>query len=221
MNAIDKIYNHLLLNATYLTDYGLYEGKTGCLLFFAHYAKQHGDEVNDEVVSNLIDDIFANVSCMPAYDLKHGVCGIGWAVEYLLQNHLQEGNSDEILFDLDNRIVKNGINNQIPQADVTGIIKYVATRLTSPCGCTTNNIPYPPAFLQDLYYIATGEDLNTDAGNDLSVIGKVLQSGRYQEKRAILSPDMTGSASMEKFPHIFLSLHNGLSGLGIKLLLNE
>ncbi len=218
---INKIYDLLLLNTTYLDDYGLYEGKTGCLLFFAHYAKQYEDKVNNEIVSELIDDVFANAARISAYNMKYGICGIGWAVEYLLQNRLLEGNSDEVLFDLDKKIVKNEINDRMPHADIAGIAKYIAVRLTSPCGNFRSETPYSTTYLNNFYSTVAGMDLKTDTRKDLVVIKKVLQAGRYPEKRAVLSPDMVGDVSMDKFPFISLSLHNGLSGLGIKLLLNE
>jgi len=220
---IQKIYNHLLLNKIYLTNPGLYYGKTGCLLFFAHYARLFEDDVNGEIVSEITDDIFASVGAETAMGIQQGVCGIGWGVEYILQNRLMEGDSDEILADLDQMILRKEVKTIVSHPDFTGIVRYVAVRLTSPCGGGTD-IPFPQDYLTELYQAAANHpasmsDLSIQ--NDINTIRKTMAAGRFSEKPLVLSCDMLGQVSIDRFPLIPLGLYNGLSGLGIKLLLED
>ena len=222
IDTIRKIYNHLLLNIAYVNNPGLYSGKTGCLLFFAHYAKLYDDKVNDEIVSEIIDDIFSTVGKISELNIPDGVCGVGWGVEYILQNQLMEGDSDEILADLDKMIFSRDIKTITSQADFSDIIKYAAIRLTSSCG-GSKNIPFPRNYLLELYQAAKHPARIPDfaANNDLNVIKKVLEKGRFRRNPLCLAPEMTGHASIEEFPFISLGLHKGLSGFGIKLMIES
>jgi len=223
INPIQKIYNHLLLNLAYINNPGLYRGKTGCLLFFAHYAKLYEDSVDDEIVSEIIDDVFASVGALPVLNIPDGACGIGWGVEYILQNRLMEGDSDEILADLDKMIFSRDIKTIASPADFSDVLRYIAIRLTSSCGENSKMIPFPRNYLLELYQAAKDPARMPDfaVNNDVNTIKKVLEKGRFRRKPICLSPEMTGQVSIDRFPLVPLGLHNGLSGWGIKRMLEN
>jgi len=129
--TIRKIYHHLLLNKAYISDVGLYFGKTGCLLFFAHYCKCFKNVIHEEIVSETIDEIFSQLVNISSFSMRNGLCGIGWGIEYLLQNQLMEGNSDEILEELDSKIFNKDIKFIESHPDFADILHYVVIRLTS------------------------------------------------------------------------------------------
>ena len=221
-NNIKKIFNHLLLNVSYLNDYGLYYGKTGCLLFLARYAHRHENDINDEVVSELIDDIFSAVPKISSLSMQRGICGIGWGVEYILQNELLEGDSDEILGDLDKLIVKKEAKPVANSPECADVLRYIAVRLTSSCA-ETNRLPFPPDYLLELCDLVNQSSRPIDAPmqNDISVIKKSVADGRFSLPPIRLSDEMIGEASLKQFPFVSIGLHNGLSGLGIKWLLDN
>ena len=219
-DKIRKIFNHLLLNVIYISDIGLYFGKTGFLLFFAHYAKLTVDDVDDEIVAEIIDDIFHSVGNLSSMSIPDGVCGVGWGVEYILQNKLMEGDSDEILADLDKMIFSKGVESILSNPYFTDILRYIAIRLTSLCG-KSKDIPFPRNFLLELYQSAKDQNkiLDISINNDFNIIKKNLEKGRFRRKPIAITQEFTGRASIDTFPLVPLGLHNGLSGLGINLLL--
>ena len=221
-NNIRKIFNHLLLNVSYLNDCGLYYGKTGCLLFLARYAHRHESEINDEVVSELIDDIFSAVPKIPLLGMQHGICGIGWGVEYILQNGLLEGDSDDILGDLDKLIVKKGAKPIANSPECADVLRYIAVRLTS-SSAETNLLPFPTDYLTELcdFINQSSRPMDVAMQNDISVIKKSVKEGRFSLPPIRLSDEMMGEASLTQFPLVQTGLHNGLSGLGIKWLLEN
>jgi hypothetical protein len=52
-----RIARHLIMHASFLTDLGLYHGKMGIVLFFAHYARYTGESLYDEFAGKLMDEI--------------------------------------------------------------------------------------------------------------------------------------------------------------------
>ena len=219
---IQRIYNHLLLNTFYLSDYGLYRGKTGCLLFLAHYAQQHEGDINDEVVSELIDGIFSAVPKIPSLCMQQGICGIGWGVEYILQNQLLEGCSDETLGDLDALILKKEAKTIANSLHCADVLRYIAVRLTSSCA-VTSALPFPPNYLLELCRLIENGTQPVDAAmqSDVAVIKKSVEEGRFSLPPIHLTDEMIGKVPIAQFPVVGLGLHNGLSGLGVKLLLDN
>ncbi len=219
---VKKIFNHLILNIFYLKEYGLYYGKTGCLLFLTHYFQQYRNEINEEIVLETIDDIFSSINKIYSLDMERGVCGIGWGVEYILQNQLLEGDPDEILYDLDRYILNKDLKELSTHPDLTDVLSYIIVRLTSSCA-KTNILPFPNDYLWKLHSILEEsiEKNNISMLKKLRTIKDILEKGRFSLNPIKLPDSMLGTISITQFPLVPINLYNGLSGLGIKLLLND
>jgi hypothetical protein len=191
-------------------------------LFFAHFAKLYNDEIADEVVSEIIDSIFASVGNIHELNIPNGVCGVGWGVEYLIQNQLMDGDTDDILADLDRLIFRQDIDAVASSLYFSDILKYVTVRLTSCCG-ESKNLPFPRDYLSELYHAAKMQASIADyaVNNYSGIIGEILEKGRFRQEPIKLTPEMTWQASIANFPVVLLGLHNGISGLGINLMMEN
>ena len=94
---LNRIVNHLILHSCSLDDVGLFHGKTGVVLFFAHYARYTGIEMYDDFAEKLLEDIANNISKALPINMEFGLCGIGWGINYLIQNGFMKGDPNEIL----------------------------------------------------------------------------------------------------------------------------
>ena len=56
-----RIANHLIMHTSYFSNLGLYHGKMGIVLFFAHYARFTNCSIYDDFAGELIDDIFEDI----------------------------------------------------------------------------------------------------------------------------------------------------------------
>jgi lantibiotic modifying enzyme len=93
-------------NSNKISDVGLLNGKMGIVIFFAHYAQYTGLQRYDEFAENLLDEIYDALGRNSPIDFQSELCGIGWGIEYLVQNGLMAGNTDEILEDIDKKIMR-------------------------------------------------------------------------------------------------------------------
>lgn len=145
-----SIANHLLLRTSFMTSLGLFYGKMGSVLFFVHYAKYTNNSIYDDFASEILDEIYEDVHTeMPIY-FSNGLCGIAWSIEYLLQQGYMEGESDEVLSDLDAKIMMWDplrISDFTLETGLEGIAWYVLSRLTSP---RSGSIPFDNRYLRDL-----------------------------------------------------------------------
>ena len=87
---LDRQTRHLILSYHFAPNAGLLNGKMGGVAFFGQYAKHTGKAYFREYAEELLDEVF----------------GIGWGVEHLIQNALLEGDSDDVLEDIDKKIIE-------------------------------------------------------------------------------------------------------------------
>lgn len=97
---IDIVHHHV----TSIPLKGLFHGQMGLIVFFYHYGiiknvsyRQTAERLLDSLMCLMVANITDNYS--------EGLAGIGTAVEYLLQNGFVEGNADEILSEVDRRLI--------------------------------------------------------------------------------------------------------------------
>lgn len=90
-------------------NYGLYHGRSGlAMVYFVIYTIT-GEKKYFIKGQNLIEELTDNISNVEGLDLDKGLAGIGWAVEWFIENKFVEGNSDELLEDLDDELYKRVI----------------------------------------------------------------------------------------------------------------
>jgi lantibiotic modifying enzyme len=117
-----------------MKDLGLYHGKTGVVLFFSHYARYIGEPLYNEFAGELLEEIIQALHTDLSIDFESGICGIGWGVNYLIQNNFMEGDINEILFEIDQKIMERDIRHTTDMSctcGLAGISYYVHSRISS------------------------------------------------------------------------------------------
>ena len=105
-NRLQRIANVLLLNASFIDNPGLLNGKMGIAIFFYNYAKYSSKNSYKEYADELIDT-------STHVNFENGLTGIGWGIEYLVNNEFVAADTDEALINLDNEIYRHRINSPI------------------------------------------------------------------------------------------------------------
>lgn len=105
-SLLERITNILLLNASFLDDLGLMHGKMGICIFFYHLAKKTNDKTYKDYAGELLDEIFEEINFKNqiSWDFENGMAGIGWGVEYLVQNKFIEADTDKTLKQIDEHV---------------------------------------------------------------------------------------------------------------------
>jgi Fe-S cluster biosynthesis and repair protein YggX len=106
-----RISNTLLLNASFIDNLGIMHGKMGISICFFHLARQTGNQIYEDYAGELIDEIYEEITANTPIDFENGLAGIGYGIEYLVQNGFIEADTDEVLEEFDNRIFKELIYN--------------------------------------------------------------------------------------------------------------
>lgn len=128
-----RIANHLILHSIDMEDIGLFHGKMGIVLFFAHYARYTDQAIYDDFAGELLEEICENIPETFPINLETGLCGIGWGIEYLIKNGFMEGDSDEILAEIDQKVMERDlrrIKDLSLETGLMGISCYIQSRIS-------------------------------------------------------------------------------------------
>lgn len=148
---LKRIADYQLLNGSFCTDLGIFNGKTGIALFFFYYARYTRISWYEDFAGELLDEIVNELSVDTPISFSNGLCGIGWGIEYLRWQKFVEGNTDEILVDLDRIIMERDVRRILDYSFETGlygIVSYVMSRLAA----QRNNscVPFDQKYLIEL-----------------------------------------------------------------------
>ena len=103
---MEQTARHFLFFGSYLRNIGLFDGKMGLMIFLFHYARHSGNSLYEDFAMELFEDIGRDISVATPVGLGNGLCGIGWGILYLSQNGFIEDNTNEILEEIDERIME-------------------------------------------------------------------------------------------------------------------
>jgi len=218
-NSLKEVAEYLVLNANFSDDLGLFHGKMGILLFLCEYSRFAGEKLYHEFAGILLEEIYEDITKDTPPYMENGLAGIGWGIEYLVSNQFMQGNTDDILTDVDCHIMKYdpmrwddlGFNKGF-----SGIVFYVLTRLKS-TNRDSHSDPFDAIYLDSLYHQAAKILNNVELDKSLYPILE-LYTNTYSKNQPIphllLSPYLDNT----HFESDELGLQDGWAGLGIKLL---
>ncbi|WP_319229244.1 lanthionine synthetase LanC family protein [Draconibacterium orientale] len=106
ISAKQKIINSLLLNASFIDNLGLFNGKMGISILFFLLSRKHQNKIFEDYAHELIDEIYDEISINTSTDFENGLAGIGWGIEYLVQNEFIDADTDEVLEEFDKQLTK-------------------------------------------------------------------------------------------------------------------
>jgi hypothetical protein len=170
----------------------------GVILFFAHYARYRGESLYDEFAGELLDEIQEEIHADTPVNFESGLCGMGWGIEYLLQNGFMEGDSDEILSEIDKKVMERDvrrIEDISVRTGLAGISYYVHKRLHSTCRKSTEK-PFDRVYLSD--WAAAAKEI------------------RIPGDREILTSLMETLPAEEDIVSWKCGLENGCAGVGLQ-----
>jgi hypothetical protein len=189
-----------MINASFLSDLGLYHGKMGIVLFFAHYSLYTGNAIYDDFAGELMDEITEEIHAGVPVHFESGLSGIGWGIEYLIKNGFMNGNPDNILSDIDRKITEKNLSRMTDSSVRTGL-KGISCYIEKHIAAPKKSKSFDGAFLKDYVYAKQKFKITVpDEGEILSAIYKKTPKG----------DDITLWQ---------LGLENGNAGYGLKIIL--
>lgn len=114
---IDKELDRLTIE--YGDRYGLYDGKAGLCIAYLLLSEVCKLERFKTKAIEIIDNLNNNISNVRILDFGSGLAGIGWAIEWMVQNEFIEADTDEVLEDLDTELYKSIVYGSSPNLSLS------------------------------------------------------------------------------------------------------
>lgn len=127
---IGQISDLLLINGGFLDHPGLYTGEMGVALFFTRYARYTRNDLYLDYSYDLMEKAQNNIHWDTSINYKHGLTGVGSAIEYLVQNRFIEADTDDVLEEFDNRIFFTYNLPYLPVEEIMDIGYYAGWRMS-------------------------------------------------------------------------------------------
>jgi hypothetical protein len=153
----DRIVHTLMLQSFFITDIGLFEGQMGIVLALSEYSRKKEKDVFFDFSFDLLENIITKVNKGLTFSFNNGLTGIGWGIEYLIQNKFVEGSGVEICDEIDKKIMEvdpRRIFDLSLNTGFEGLLHYVIYHLQGALNTNTEfGLPFDDRYLSDLYEI--------------------------------------------------------------------
>ncbi len=221
---LNKIINLIISKSAETHDLGLLSGKTGIILFLYHYSKYSENKLYADFAGLLIDDIFDDINNKMTISFDNGLSGVGWGIEYALKNNFVEGDSYEILEDIDKQIMSRDIKrieDETLESGLEGLFHYILYHLPEN---NTMQCPFDDIYLSDLDIVAQKKNENCK-NEELQVLLAIYINWRNGKKMKY-SPDKLMKRFLsfeiddedETKNDISLGLCKGYAGIGLQIM---
>lgn len=157
-----RMVHHLILKSPFINDLGLFHGKMGIALFFFEYGRSTGCDVYTDIAEELLDDIWVLIDAELSISFESGLSGIGWGIEYLLQNRFISGDGNEVCEEMDRIIMQTDLcrlDDQRLDTGLEGLFYYVSARMQG-AASQKNPLPFDRRYREDLHLVNSFFDMD-------------------------------------------------------------
>ena len=219
-----QILHRLLLHSSTGHDLGLYYGKTGIILCLMHYAEQTEQWYYETIAGELIKELTGEIHAGLLIGFASGLSGIGWGIEYLIQNGFMDGDSLSICETIDKKLMEpdpRRMTDLSLETGLEGILHYVLAHIKGVMA-QHGTLPFDETYLSDLYQAVTAVTSNEKASEELKQLA--VQYIRFYENRTAIDYTMslafivedTEEVTEDKLDMFPLGLKKGLGGYLLK-----
>lgn len=131
---------------------GLWNGKMGAAITLFHLSRITQNSFYENIGYKLIDTIYEDLSVEMSYSFGNGLLGIGCGIQYIINKGFVDGDSDEILSEIDwiaySIVGRRSMNNLNMEEGAGGVGYYLFCRLKN-----KENMDDTPATLMGKEYL--------------------------------------------------------------------
>lgn len=132
---LKRIPRHIMLCSASTSDLGLANGKMGAIIYFYHLAGYTGNRIYSLFAKELLDQLYDIISVHSPMNFADGLAGIAWGIDYLCTNNFLSPDSDDVLEELDDLILKTDLDTMDDNSlmyGLKGYAWYILARCTHP-----------------------------------------------------------------------------------------
>lgn len=217
-----KLMHHLVLHCNDVPSAtGLLKGEMGIVLVLAHYAKVRSNPYIEKVADCLLSKVLDNLTKTEDIGFATGLAGVGWGIEFLIQNGYMKGDSIAICEEIDQRIMSVDIRRMHDKSFETGLkglLTYLLAHLQG--GIKNGHLAFDDIYINDwtekLKVLSEGDPEDTTWIEGIRQMDAIV-NGRECAIPLTLRPFVR---PMKRCPRKNLGIQEGMAGY-IELMLEQ
>lgn len=153
LEDIEQEVIFLLANSYRFQGFSIFDGRCALVLVSLMWAKSSKNVLFEQFAEVYLEQIYNDISYATTIHFRDGLLGIGWCFEFLIQNKLIDGDSSEILEEIDRQVMAfrcDRLQDTSLATGLRGIVAYVLARIKG-CLLLNNPIPFDQDFLNLLH----------------------------------------------------------------------
>lgn len=146
-----KLLHHLILHSNDVPAIGLFDGQMGIALVMARYARLRQLPVVETAGDFLVETILENLTKAAPLDFSSGLSGVGWGIEYLIQNGYMEGCGIDICEEIDRKLMERNVGRMSDlslNSGLEGWLHYIIAHVQGANDCGVQ--AFDESYLRDL-----------------------------------------------------------------------
>lgn len=208
-----KLLHHLILHSNDIPDIGLFDGQMGIALVVVRYARLRQLPVVETVGDYLVEKIQGNLTKTAPLDFSNGLSGVGWGIEYLIQNGYMEGCGTDICEEIDRKLMERNvgrISDFSLNSGLEGLLHYVIAHVqgANVCGVEAFDKDYLYDMKMTLALCRKRMKISPEFGNLINQFEEVIQGATKCYSFELTSFIKKGKVSLCQN----LGLQTGLAG---------
>ncbi|MCE9019588.1 hypothetical protein K0G47_13690 [Bacteroides thetaiotaomicron] len=221
--VLQRIARYLILHTSFTDNIGLFDGKMGVVLFFMNYSRYTRCKRYEKFAGELLDEIYEEIHIDCSVNFGNGLAGIAWGIEYLIRNQFVKTESNEILKELDDRILERDVR-RVKDTSVESGLKGIAYYAISRCAereCSNIFNDYIIELVQTL-------KMTTEQDHEIKLLTATLQDIINKNKTSSktdflerLIANIHINAPFNFLKGRSLGLRGGYAGIGLKIIQEE
>ena len=100
-----RALHKLIVDSIGMNDIGLFDGKMGIVISLITYSRNNKLKCVEEMVDFLMEQLLESMTNISPLSFSNGITGIGWGIEYLIQNGYMPGCGADICSEIDKKLM--------------------------------------------------------------------------------------------------------------------
>ena len=184
-----RALHKLIVDSIGMSDIGLFDGKMGIIISLITYSRRNKLKCIESMVDFLMEQLLDSMTDISPLSFSNGLTGIGWGIEYLIQNGYMPGCGADICTEIDKKLMScdiRRVDDFSLEHGIYGWLHYIVAHIQGANRCGKQ-------VFDRMYIIDLISKINEYSENNAT-------SEEFSNLQAMFREVLNGATDVYKFP---------------------
>ena len=184
-----RAIHKLIVDSIGMSDIGLFDGKMGIIISLITYSRRNKLKCIESMADFLMEQLLESMTDISPISFSNGLTGIGWGIEYLIQNGYVPGCGADICTEIDKKLMScdiRRVDDLSLEHGIYGWLHYIVAHIQGANRCGKQ-------VFDRMYIIDLISKINEYSENNAT-------SEEFSNLQAMFREVLNGATDVYKFP---------------------